>query len=270
MKRTMRRTGTWVLASALAGALLILPQASQAASGSANPSSGAAAQPQQQSSVASAAAARLNEKQFRNVKVTVDNGIATLTGTVDLYEYKSAAENRVLHTKGVTAVRNEIEVAGPSISDRKLQAKLAEALTYNRVGFGNVFDAITVKVNDGVAILGGHVHNYLNLDPDLALVASTPGVKGVVDHIQVDPVSPMDNRIRLEVARAIYNYPALQIYAVNPARPIRIAVQNGHVELYGMVDRQADKNIAGIVANQVPGVFSVQNDIQVANKPSEK
>ncbi len=269
MKRTVRRAGTWFMASALAGALLILPQGLQAASGSAGQSAGATSS-QQESAVARAAAARLNKKQFRNVKVTVDNGIATLTGTVDLYEYKMDAEKRVLNTKDIAAVRNEIEVAGPSISDQKLQAKLAEALTYNRVGFGNVFDAITVSVKDGVAFLGGHVHNYLNLNPALGLVASTPGVKGVVDHIQVDPLSSMDDRIRVEVARAIYGFPSLNRYAINPARPIRIAVQNGHVELYGMVDSQADKNVAGIQAKTVPGVFSVENDIQVANKPSEK
>ena len=264
MNRTMCRTGKAILTAALAAALLSLPQVSWAASG------GAGVGAQQQSTVASRAAARLDKKQFKNVKVTVDDGIATLSGTVSLYEYKSDAENRVLHAKGVAAVRNQIEVAGPSISDRQLQAKLAEALAYNRVGYGNVFDAVTVRVQDGVAILGGHVHNYMNRDSDLALVATTPGVKDIVDNMEVDPLSPMDNRIRIEEARAIYGFPSLNKYAINPARPIRIAVQNGHVELDGVVDSQADKNAAGIQAKTVPGVFSVQNELQVAGQPSEK
>jgi osmotically-inducible protein OsmY len=73
----------------------------------------------------------------------------------------------------------------------------------------------------------------------------------------------------MAVARAVYGHPALNKYAVDPAKPIRISVQNGHVELYGVVDSQADKEIAFIRANGVSGVFSVKNYIQVANQPTE-
>jgi osmotically-inducible protein OsmY len=61
----------------------------------------------------------------------------------------------------------------------------------------------------------------------------------------------------------------LNKYAIDPAKPIRISVQNGHVELYGIVDNQTDKNVAFIQANSVPGVFSVKNYLQVANQPTE-
>ena len=111
----------------------------------------------------------------------MDNGIATLTGTVELYQYKAEAEKNALRAKGVTAVRNLFEVAGPSVADSVLQRKLAERLAYDRVGFGNIFDAITIGVENGVVTLGGHAHNYPNRDSALALVATTPGVKGVVD-----------------------------------------------------------------------------------------
>ena len=76
----------------------------------------------------------------------------------------------------------------------------------------------------------------------------------------------MDDQIRMEVARAVYGYPTLNKYAIDPAKPIRISVQNGHVELYGMVDSQADKETAYIRANGVPGVFSVKNYLQVAGQ----
>ena len=108
-----------------------------------------------------------------------------------------------------------------------------------------MFDAITVDVQDGVVTLGGHAHDYPNRDSALAVVSTTPGVKDVVDDIQVDPVSPMDDGIRLAVARAVYGYASLNRYAIDPAKPIRISVQNGHVELYGVVDSQADKDAAG-------------------------
>jgi hyperosmotically inducible periplasmic protein len=217
-----------------------------------------------------AASARLSKKQFANVQVNVKDGVATLTGKVNLYEYKADAAKRVLHTKDVTAVRNLIEVAGPAISDKELREKLAEKLEYDAVGYGNVFDAIGVGVNNGVVTLGGHAHNYVNRDSALALVATTPGVKDVIDNIEVDPVSPADDRSRMAVARAIYDFPMLNKYALDPGKPIRISVQNGHVELYGVVNSQAEKDAAYIRANGVAGIFSVKNYLKVANQPTEK
>jgi osmotically-inducible protein OsmY len=260
----MRNTRSALLAAAFAAAILGLPQASVAA-----PGSGAAAQAEAGGPAATDAAARLNHKQYRNLKVTVDNGIATLTGSVDLYEYKADAEKRVRKARGVTAVRNLIEVAGPDVPDSQLQAKLVEELEYDQVGYGNVFDAISVKVQNGVATLGGHALNYPARDSALGLASTCPGVKDVIDEIEVDPASFMDDRIRMAVARAIYGYAALNKYAIDPAKTIRISVQNGHVELYGVVDSQGDKEIANIRANGVPGVFSVRNYLQVANQPSE-
>jgi osmotically-inducible protein OsmY len=256
MTKLLNSRKTLVVAAALFAALLTLFQGASAA------------EPQD---VAAAVRAKLNKSQYKDVQVSVDaNGIATLSGTVGLYEYKADADKTVHKVKGVTAVRNDIEVAGPSVPDSQLQQSLAEKLTYDRVGYGNVFDAITVQVQNGVVTLGGHAHDYPNRDSALGLVATTPGVKDVVDEISVDPVSPMDDRIRVEVARAVYSFPSLNRYAIDPAMPIRISVQNGNVALYGLVDSEADKEAAFIRANGVPGVFSVKNYLQVANQPGEK
>jgi osmotically-inducible protein OsmY len=199
----------------------------------------------------------------------VDNGVAILAGTVDLYEYKMDADKRVHKVKGVSAVRNNIEVAGPNVSDQELKAKLGEKLAYDRVGYGNVFDAITLNVQNGMVTLGGHAKDYPDRDSALALASTYPGVKDVVDEIEVDPVSPMDWQTRMAVARAVYGFPSLNKYAIDPVKPIRISVQNGNVELYGVVDSEADKDAAFIRANGVPGVFSVKNYLQVANQPAE-
>jgi osmotically-inducible protein OsmY len=188
---------------------------------------------------------------------------------VDLYEYKMDADKRVHKVKGVSAVRNNIEVAGPNVSDQELKAKLGEKLAYDRVGYGNVFDAITLNVQNGMVTLGGHAKDYPDRDSALALASTYPGVKDVVDEIEVDPVSPMDWQTRMAVARAVYGFPSLNKYAIDPVKPIRISVQNGNVELYGVVDSEADKDAAFIRANGVPGVFSVKNYLQVANQPSE-
>jgi hyperosmotically inducible protein len=260
----MRHIRTTTLIATLAGALLVLPQVSLAGAwGSLAQSDG--------NSVASEAMSRLDKKQFKSVKVTVDdNGVATLSGNVDLYEYKVDADKRIHKVKGIKAVRNEIEVAGPTVSDQELQSKLAEKLQYDRVGYGNAFNAISVSVQNGAVTLGGHARTDVDKDSALALVSTYPGVKEVNNEIEVDPVSIMDDQTRLAVARSVYGYPTLNKYAIDPAKPIRISVQNGHVELAGVVDSKADKDVAYLRANSVPGVFSVTNNLQVATEQSEK
>jgi len=74
----------------------------------------------------------------------------------------------------------------------------------------------------------------------------------------------MDDDIRLRVARAIYGNSSLSKYALDPAKPIRIVVDNGHVTLYGVVDSQMDKQIADTQAKSVPNVFSVDDKLVVA------
>jgi len=251
-----------LFAAMLAGVLVALPQTTVAAQS-------AGSDAVSSNSSASDAAARLNKKQFHDVKASVENGIATLTGSVSLYEYKADAEKRVHHAKGVVAVRNLIEVAGPNVSDEELQAKLGEKLTYDRVGYGNAFNSIGIAVHSGVVTVGGHARTDVDKDSALALISTYPGVKDVIDEIEVDPASILDDQARLAVARAVYGYPTLNRYAMDPAKPIRISVQNGHVELYGTVDTQADKDTAYLRANGVSGVFSVKNYLQVAGQPTE-
>jgi len=264
MSRSMSQFRTTALAAALAATLVAFAPVTQAA-----PRGSVAVQGD--SNLAGDVMKKLDKKQFKDVKATVDaNGMVTLTGNVDLFEYKMDADKRVHKVKGVAAVRNLVEVAGPNVPDAELQQKLGEKLTYDRVGYGNAFNAISLGVQNGVVTLGGHARTDVDKDSALALVSTYPGVKDVVDDIEVDPVSIMDDQSRLVVARAVYGTPQLQKYAIDPAKPIRISVQNGHVELSGVVDSQADKDLAFLKANQVPGIFSVKNDLQVAGASSEK
>jgi len=212
----------------------------------------------------------LNKSQFKSIQVTVQNGVAKLTGTVDVFAAKEDADKRVHRIKGLKAVDNEIEVAGPEISDAELQNKLVRAISLDRVGYGTTaFNAISVSVNNGVVTLGGTAYGPVDADSAVAVASNAKGVKDVINEIKVDPVSPMDDRIRRAVYRAVYGFPSLNRYAIDPAQPIRISVQNGNVTLYGVVDRQADKDAAGIQANTVPGVFKVTNLLQVAGQPEK-
>jgi hyperosmotically inducible protein len=213
----------------------------------------------------------LNKSKFKGVQVAVQNGIVKLTGTVDVFDTKEDADKRVHRVKGVKAVDNEIEVAGPEIPDGQLQQKLVKAIQYDRVGYGTTpFNAISVNVQNGAVTLGGHAYGPVDADSAVAVAANTKGVKDVINEIQVDPVSPMDDRIRFAVFRSVYGFPSLNKYAIDPAKPIRISVQNGNVTLYGVVDSKADKDAANIRANSVPGVFHVTNNLQVAGGAPEK
>lgn len=213
----------------------------------------------------------LNKSQFKNIQVAVQNGVAKLTGTVDVFSQKEDADKRVHKVKGITAVDNEIEVAGAEIPDAELQNKLVRAISLDRVGYGTTaFNAISVNVANGVVTLGGTAYGPVDADSAVAVASNTKGVKDVINEIKVDPVSPMDDRIRRAVYRAVYGFPSLNRYAIDPAQPIRISVQNGNVTLYGVVDRQGDKDAAGIQANSVPGVFKVTNLLQVAGQPEKR
>jgi osmotically-inducible protein OsmY len=157
------------------------------------------------------------------------------------------------------------------MSDQDLQTKLVQKLEFDRVGYGTTaFNAISVSVRDGVVRLGGHAYSPTDKNAALSVISDTPGVQNVIDEIEVDPVSPMDDRIRLNVARLIYGYPSLMRYSIDPGKPIRISVQNGQVTLYGVVDSPADRDTAFIRANGAPGVFKVTNELQVEGSKSER
>ena len=188
---------------------------------------------------------RLNTKRFSGVNVSVQNGVATLSGTVPLYADKQDAEKNATKVKNLVSVANDITVQAGETSDQQLADKIGKQLAYDRVGYGNAFNAITVSVHDGVVTLGGHALGPVAKQSALNLAGRTQGVTNVVDKIQVDPLSPMDNELRVRVARTVYGFPSLNKYAINPANPIRITVINGHVVLSGVVDSQSDKDVAG-------------------------
>jgi hyperosmotically inducible periplasmic protein len=207
----------------------------------------------------------LNKPNLKGVEASAHDGVITLTGTVALFDLKQEAYKRTHKIKGVQGVSNEIQVAGSNLPDAVLEAKLVKAISYDRIGYGTTpFNAISVQVQDGTATLSGHAYGPVDASSALALAASTPGVKNVVNQVRVDPLSMMDDRSRMQLFRTIYGFPTLSKYAMDPAKPIRISVQNGNVTLYGVVESQMDKDVAGIRANSVPGIFKVTNDLKVA------
>jgi|SRR5215472_5713995 len=134
-----------------------------------------------------------------------------------------------------------------------------------------VFDNLAYKVDpDGtVTLLGQVARPVLKSDAENA-VKRIEGVEKVVNNIEVLPTSPNDDRIRRAVYRAIYGNDVLSQYQLRAVPPIHIIVKNGNVTLEGAVARQMDKQIAGMQANGVSGVFSVTNNLVVDEETSKK
>jgi osmotically-inducible protein OsmY len=194
----------------------------------------------------------------------VDDGIVTLQGSTKVLIDKLDAQKKISKLDHVQGVRNQVEVA-TTVPDDQLQKELADKLRYDRVGYGNAFNNLALNIQKGVVTVSGDVRDYPARDSAIAIAETTPGVKEVIDGINVLPLSPMDDDIRLRVARAIYGHPTLSKYAMDPQKPIRIVVENGHVTLYGVVDSTMDKQIAEIQAKSVPNVFSVDDKLIVAS-----
>src|SRR5580698_6134765 len=143
------------------------------------------------------------KSQFGDVKSSVEDGIVTLTGTVDLYQRKLDAAKLARKTASVQGVRNLVTVAGPSVSDEQLEHKLARQLTYVRNGYDSTFDYFALGVKDGVVTVEGEDRTGVGRDEAMADIANMPGVKDVISNISLEPVSPMDDGLRFRTARAI-------------------------------------------------------------------
>jgi hyperosmotically inducible periplasmic protein len=205
-----------------------------------------------------------SKAKTERVSASVEDGIVTVTGSVNLYQQKLDAAKKLRKIEHVDGVRNLIAVEGKNVPDAELAAQLDRKIYYDRIGYDNQFNYVTASVKDGVATLSGETRTDVDRDSALSLADYMPGVKDVVNDIRVAPASPFDDDIRIRAMRAIYRDSELGRYASDPALPIRIVVNNGRLSLYGTVESAMDKEMAGMRANQIFGVFSVQNNLEVA------
>ena len=155
-----------------------------------------------------------------------------------------------------------------SASDADIARKLThEVRMYPRY---SIFDNISFFVDEGRVELLGEVSQPFK-KADLGRIAQrVPGVTSLSNELKVLPLSPMDNRLRLQVARAIYRDPVLSRYGIQAVPPIHIIVDNGHVTLEGIVSTDMEKNVAGLRAAGAGLSFGqVTNNLHVEN-PSHK
>jgi hyperosmotically inducible periplasmic protein len=155
----------------------------------------------------------------------------------------------------------------PAVDSANYEAWLSNQVRHNLVmiSFYSVFDNLEYRVEGTKVTLLGEVVNPVVADDAKSAVKHIEGVEAVDNKIEVLPPSRFDDQIRRAEFRAIYSYPGLQMYSLRSVPTIHIIVKNSNVTLEGAVATQADKNVAGIRANEVPNVFSVTNNLRVDN-----
>jgi hyperosmotically inducible protein len=154
------------------------------------------------------------------------------------------------------------QLATADTTDRKdLQVFNDVARSVNRYAHFTIFDDVNANVKDGVVTLTGRVTMPYKRDDIMKRVADIDGVREVRDHVEVLPVSQSDDRLRYQIARAIYSNPNFWNYAIGPNPSIHIIVEHGHVTLTGVVNNNIDRMLARSLVNQF-GVMSVKNELK--------
>ncbi|MBZ5727069.1 MAG: BON domain-containing protein [Acidobacteriia bacterium] len=168
-------------------------------------------------------------------------------------------------------------VAGPQDQKRSMQpaGKAEDRITREvrhelvMLPYYGVFDNLAYRVDGStVTLLGQVTRPTLKSDAE-HVVKRIEGVEHVKNELDVLPLSPMDDRLRLAEYRAIYGHPGLDRYALQAVPPIHIIVDNGKVTLEGVVATEADKDLANVRANTVAGVFSVKNNLRVEGREAK-
>ena len=155
---------------------------------------------------------------------------------------------------------NHTGEAGEKRLEREVRRELVS------LPFYSLFDHFAFRLEGYTVTLMGKVSRPTLKSDAENVVKRIEGVEKVVNQIEVLPLSPNDDELRLRLYRAIYGHSVLQTLAIRAVPPIHIIVEKGDVTLEGVVASEMQKNIAGIQANGVPGVFSVTNNLRVDGK----
>jgi hyperosmotically inducible protein len=155
-----------------------------------------------------------------------------------------------------------------SYTDPELASKVTHEI--RMYSWYSIWDNINIRVTNGSVELMGQVSQPYKKADLQRIVDHIPGVSTVKNELEVLPLSPMDDRLRIQVARAVYRDSVLSRYAIQPVPPIHIIVDNGHVTLEGVVNTEMEKNVAGIRASGAGLSFGqVVNNLRVETPPAK-
>jgi hyperosmotically inducible protein len=150
-----------------------------------------------------------------------------------------------------------------------IHARLEQKVRHELIMLSNysLFDILVFEVAGlDTVVLSGQVTRPILKSEAESAVLRLEGVGKVVNKIEVLPLSPNDERLRIAAYRAIISKPGLDKYGLRAVPPIHIIVKDGTITLIGNVGSHADKDLAGIAAREVPGAFSVTNNLKVETK----
>jgi len=196
-----------------------------------------------------------------NVAVRVEEGVATLDGAVDSIGQKERAVKEVWKVGGVTQITDKLRVEAAGADDNLILNEASRRI--RRYAFYSIFDNVELLSKDGMVVLKGQVTQPWRRADIARLVEMVPGVRGLENSLEVLPVSPFDDQIRLRVARAIYREPGLSRYGIQANPPIHIVVKNGNVMLTGVVNNAVEKALAERAARFAATYFGLENKLLV-------
>ena len=198
-----------------------------------------------------------------DVQVSFENGVATLTGTVDSLGVKMDAEHAARKVDDVTSVVDNINVHAEDVTPRQIgeQAR-KEIVTYP---WYSIFDNITLDVQGERLIVNGQVSQPFKKQDIGNFLAHVKGVAELDNNLEALPTSEYDDSLRQAIARAIYNDPYFIHY--HQALPsIHIIVKNGNVTLEGVVASQMDRTKAETDARLAATYFNLTNNLRIESK----
>jgi len=196
----------------------------------------------------------------RQVRTFVAGSLMVMLGAPLLQAAQSSNQPQQTQSSSSSQAQEANEALSPEVEDRLIKEVRHKLVM---LPYYSVFDNLAFRINGRTVTLEGQVVNPVVKSDAQNAVKHIEGVDKVVNNIEVLPPSPMDDRIRRQVYRSIYSYGPLFKYGHMAVPPIHIIVKNGRITLDGVVDSEADKNLAGMRANQVPGTFQVTNNLRV-------
>ena len=172
----------------------------------------------------------------------------------------------ILGLVGITA--DTVSAQTVSVKQRADQSEITKKIRKEilTLPYYGAFDAIGYELKGDTVILNGYVVRPTTKSDAAREVEKIAGVNRVINNIEVLPLSPSDDRIRLRVQRAIADKGALYRYLLGANPSIRIIVKNGNVFLEGFVGNTGDRNLANIAVSQVPGIFKVTNNLKIEGR----
>ncbi|HWS87050.1 MAG TPA: BON domain-containing protein [Pyrinomonadaceae bacterium] len=158
------------------------------------------------------------------------------------------------------AVTGPAAVSAQGLDQQQIMKKVRKELV--KLPYYGVFDNLAYSVEGGTVTLFGQVVRPSTKDDAARRVAKIEGVERVVNQIEVLPLSPLDNSIRVRTYRTLARAGGLYRYFMGANPSVHIVVNRGHLTLEGVVGTDGDRNLAYITARGIPGVFSVTNNLR--------